>query len=262
VEQADIVALSHDGRGIARIAGKVTFVPGALPGERVSLRVIKRRRQMDEAMLGEILTGSPDRVTPRCAHFGVCGGCTLQHLGAPAQLAAKQTQLLEDLDRIGGVRPARILTPLEGPVWGYRRRARLGVKYVHQKGRVLAGFRERDKPYLADIANCEVLIPALRALPQRLAALVQTLSIREHVPQVELAAGDAATMLVFRIMRPPAPADLEALAAFGREHSLRIALQSGGPDTIQALDAPAESLRYAIDGFEFVIKSGRPISCR
>jgi 23S rRNA (uracil1939-C5)-methyltransferase len=256
VEQADISALSHDGRGIARIAGKVTFVPGALPGERVSLRVIKRQRQMDEAVLGEILTASPARVAPRCAHFGVCGGCTLQHLAAPAQLAAKQNRLLEDLERIGGVRPTRLLAPLEGPVWGYRRRARLGVKYVHKKGRVLAGFRERDSPYLADIQNCEVLVPALRALPQQLAALVATLSVAEHLPQVEVAVGDATSVLVFRVMKPPSAADLEALAAFGRDHDLQIALQPGGLDSIRLQDGAAPSLRYSIDGFDVEIEFG------
>ncbi len=256
IEEADIAALSHDGRGIARIAGKVTFVPGALPGERVSLRVIKRQRQMDEAVLGEILTASPDRVTPRCAHFGVCGGCTLQHLAAPAQLAAKQNHLLEDLERIGGVRPTRLLAPLEGPVWGYRRRARLGVKYVHKKGRVLAGFRERDSPYLADIKNCEVLVPALRALPQQLAALVETLSVAEHLPQVEVAVGDASSVLVFRVMQPPSAADLDALAAFGREHDLQIALQPGGLDSIRWQGGTALPLRYAIDGFDVEIEFG------
>ena len=143
VQEADIVDLAHDGRGVARVDGKAVFIEGALPGERVRFRVIKRRRQMDDAGLVEVLTASPDRVVPRCTHFGVCGGCTLQHLSAAAQLAAKERQLLENLQRIGQVQPARVLPPLRGPDWAYRRRARLGVKYVHKKGRVLAGFRER-----------------------------------------------------------------------------------------------------------------------
>ncbi|MGO9947423.1 MAG: TRAM domain-containing protein [Steroidobacteraceae bacterium] len=178
MHEADIVDLSHDGRGVARIDGKAVFVEGALPGERVRLRVVKRRRQMDEAVLVEVLTASPDRATPRCQHFGICGGCSLQHLSAGAQLAAKQRELLENLERIGSVHPERVLDALRGPEWAYRRRARLGVKYVHKKGRVLAGFRERDKPYLADLRRCEILTEPLGLLPQDLAALVETLGIR------------------------------------------------------------------------------------
>ncbi|MFI4889960.1 MAG: 23S rRNA (uracil(1939)-C(5))-methyltransferase RlmD [Steroidobacterales bacterium] len=253
---ADIVALAHDGRGIARIDGKVVFVAGALPGERVRLLVQRRRRQMDEAALLEILSPSPDRVTPKCAHFGVCGGCSLQHLAPSAQLAAKQGQLLEDLARIGRVVPERVLAPLQGPQWAYRRRARLGVKYVHKKGRVLAGFRERDKPYLADIRCCEVLVESLRTLPGDLAALVETLSIREHMPQVEVAVGDAATALVFRVMRPPAPADIEKLEAFGLRHGVQIFLQSGGPDTVAALHPGAAPLSYRIDAAGVSIEFG------
>src|SRR5450432_3800671 len=160
---------------------------------------------MDEAGLVEVLTASPDRVVPRCAHFGVCGGCSLQHLSPSAQLASKQRQLLENLQRIGNVQPMRVLEPLRGPEWAYRRRARLGIKYVHKKGRVLAGFREREKPYIADIRRCEILLSPLAQLPQQLAALAETLDIREKVPQVEVAAGDNATALVFRVLEPPGP---------------------------------------------------------
>ena len=254
--EADVVSLAHDGRGIARIDGKVVFVDGALPGERVVLAFTKRRRHLDEARLVEILTPSADRVVPRCPHFGVCGGCSLQHLSAAAQLAAKQRQLLDDLERIGRVVPERILAPLEGPVWAYRRRARLGVKYVHKKGRVLAGFREREKPYLADIRRCEVLAPGLSDLPAELAALVETLAIRERVPQVEVAAGDAAAALVFRVMQPPGEEDIARLAAFGARHNLQIFLQSGGPGTIVPLAAAPAPLAYAIDGFDVQIRFG------
>jgi 23S rRNA (uracil1939-C5)-methyltransferase len=149
--EADVVDLAHDGRGIARIDGKAVFIDGALPGERVRFRVTRRRRRLEEAQLIDIVRASADRVTPRCAHFGVCGGCSLQHLSGAAQLAAKQRQLLDNLERIGGVRPLQVIEALGGPAFAYRRRARLGVKYVHKKGRVLAGFRERDKPYLADL---------------------------------------------------------------------------------------------------------------
>ena len=246
--EADVVALAHDGRGIARIDGKVVFVAGALPGERVRLRILRRRRQLDEAHLLEVLVASPERVAPRCRHFGVCGGCSLQHLAADAQLKVKQDQLLDDLARLGKVRPLEVLPALQGPSWGYRRRARLGVRYVHKKGRVLAGFRERDKPYLADLQDCEVLVPALRSLPAALAALVETLSIREQLPQVEVSVGDDAIALVFRVMQPPSAADLVLLEAFGRQRELQIFLQPGGPDTVHPLHEGPAPLSYRVDG--------------
>jgi 23S rRNA (uracil1939-C5)-methyltransferase len=256
VQEADVVDLAHDGRGIVRDAGKAVFIDGALPGERVRYRVIKRRRQLDEAGLVEVLVASPDRVVPACAHFGICGGCSLQHLSAPAQLAAKERQLLDNLERIGRVRPERVLAPLRGPAWAYRRRARLGVKYVHKKGRVLAGFREREKPYLADLRRCEVLLAPLATLPNDLAALVETLAIREKIPQVEVSAGDAATALVFRVLEPPGPADTEKIAAFGAKQGLQIFLQTGGLDSVQPLRPNYPALTYAVDGGRVVIEFG------
>ena len=247
IREADIVDLAHDGRGIERLEGKAVFVAGALPGERVRLRVIKRRRQMDEAGLVEVLSASPDRVVPACAHFGICGGCSLQHLSAKAQLAAKERQLLENLQRIGRVRAERVLAPLQGPEWAYRRRARLGVKYVHKKGRVLAGFRERDQPYIADLQRCEVLQEPLGTLPKDLAALVETLAIREKIPQVEVAAGDAAAALVFRVLEAPGPEDVEKIAAFGARQGVQIFLQTGGLDTVRPLHPHYPPLTYAVD---------------
>ncbi|MDP9012507.1 MAG: 23S rRNA (uracil(1939)-C(5))-methyltransferase RlmD [Pseudomonadota bacterium] len=260
IQEADVVDLAHDGRGIARIEGKAVFIEGALPGERVRFRVFKRRRQFDEAGLVDVLTASPDRVIPKCAHFGVCGGCSLQHLAPAAQLAAKERQLLDNLERIGRVRPERVFAPLRGPEWAYRRRARLGVKYVHKKGRVLAGFREREKPYIADVRRCEVLLERFARLPEHLAALVETLSLRDKIPQVEVAAGDpgegpreagspAAAALVFRVMQAPNEEDLGKLAAFGELHAVQIYLQSGGIDTVRPLRdghgyAP---LRFTVD---------------
>jgi len=256
IQEADIVDLTHDGRGVARVNGKAVFIEGALPGERVRFRVLKRRRSMDEAGLVDVSIASPDRVAPRCAHFGVCGGCSLQHLSGEAQLAAKQRQLLEDLERIGKVSPQQILAPLRGPPWSYRRRARLGVKFVHKKGRVLAGFREREKPYVADIQRCEVLLEALATLPQELAALTETLSIREQLPQVEVAAGDVAVALVFRVMQAPTPEDLQKFDDFGARRGLQIFLQSGGLDSIRPLHDDYPPLSYAIDGGEVTIEFG------
>jgi 23S rRNA (uracil1939-C5)-methyltransferase len=256
IQEADIVDLAHDGRGVARIGGKAVFVDGALPGEHVRIRVFKRRRQLDEAGLVDILTASPDRVTPACAHFGICGGCSLQHLSASAQLDAKQRQLLDNLQRIGRVTPERVLPPMRGPEWGYRRRARLGVKYVHKKGRVLAGFREREKPYIADIQRCEILLRPLADLPRELAALVETLAIREKLPQVEVAAGDESTALVFRVLEAPGDEDIAKIAAFGVKLGVQIFLQSGGLDTVRALHPEYPPLNYAVDAGRVVIEFG------
>jgi 23S rRNA (uracil1939-C5)-methyltransferase len=254
--EADVVDLAHDGRGIARLEGKAVFIEGALPGERVRFRITKRRRRLEEAVLLEVLTASPDRVTPRCAHFGVCGGCSLQHFSPEAQLAAKQRQLLDNLERIGGVRPQRVIEALRGPAFAYRRRARLGVKYVHKKGRVLAGFRERDKPYLADLRRCEILLERFATLPAELAALVETLSIREHIPQVEVAAGDARAALVFRVMAPPSAGDREALERFGTRLGVQIHLQPGGLDTIRPLRGEVPALEYAVDAGRITLEFG------
>jgi 23S rRNA (uracil1939-C5)-methyltransferase len=265
-EEADIVDLAHDGRGVARVDGKAVFIDGALPGERVRFRVFKRRKQMDEAGLLEVLIASPDRVTPRCAHFGVCGGCSLQHLAPGAQLESKQRQLLDNLQRIGRVQPERVLPPLRGPEWAYRRRARLGIKYVHKKGRVLAGFREREKPYIADIGRCEVLLAPLAFLPRDLAALIETLDIRERIPQVEVAAGDEGggqppagvpgAALVFRVLEVPSPSDIAKISEFGVRQGVQIFLQSGGLDTVRPLLAGYPPLQYAIDGGQAVIEFG------
>jgi 23S rRNA (uracil1939-C5)-methyltransferase len=254
--EADIVDLSHDGRGVARLDGKAIFVAGALPRERVRFRIARRRRRVDEAELVEVLSASPDRVAPRCAHFGVCGGCALQHLSAAAQLAVKENQLLENLQRIGGVRPQRILPPLSGPQWAYRRRARLGIKFVQKKGRVLAGFRERDKPYIADIKRCEVLLEPLASLPQDLAALVEGLTIREALPQVEVAAGDSSTALVFRVLKTPEPADVAQILKFGAERGLQVFLQPGGLDTVHPLRADYPPLDYRIDDGKVALEFG------
>jgi 23S rRNA (uracil1939-C5)-methyltransferase len=271
VQEADVVDLAHDGRGIARVDGKAVFIEGALPGERVRFRVFKRRRQLDEAGLVEVLVASPDRVVPKCAHFGICGGCSLQHLAPAAQLAAKERQLLDNLERIGRVRPERVFAPLRGPEWAYRRRARLGVKYVHKKGRVLAGFREREKPYLADIRRCEVLLARFASLPEHLAALVETLSLREKIPQVELAAGDdpgpagapgdsgaggATAALVFRVMAAPTADDLGKLEAFADRQAVQIYLQSGGLDSIRPLRDGYAPLAYSVDENRITLQFG------
>jgi len=254
--EATIIDLAQDGRGVAKAAGKTVFIDGALPGELVRFQVRKKRRQFDEADLADIVSGSPARAVPVCKHFGVCGGCSLQHFKPEAQLLAKQRQLQDAFEHIGGVTPDRLLEPLAGPQWAYRRRARIAVKYVHKKGRVLAGFRERRKPYVADIQRCEILVERQANLPGELAALAGSLSIRDSVPQVEMAAGDEHTALVLRVMVPPSAADLEKISDFGRAKGVQMFLQSGGLDTVRPLHDGYAPLQYAVDGGHVNIEFG------
>ena len=256
VEEALVVDLDHDGRGVARLAGKAVFVPGALPGERVTLRRLRRRARHDEALLVEVLTPSAARVTPACGHFGRCGGCVLQHLEPAAQLEAKQRQLASQLERIGRVRPERLLAPLPGPVYGYRRRARLGVRWLANSGRAIVGFRERTSARLADVRACAVLTAPVGALCEALAELIGTLSIAARVPQLELAAGERATALVLRVLAPPTAADLERLREFGERHGLQLWLQDGGADSAAPLGAPAPLLDYRLPEFGVRVEFG------
>jgi 23S rRNA (uracil1939-C5)-methyltransferase len=240
-----VEALSHEGAGIVH-GGKAAFVAGALPGEQVRFRRQRSHRQYDEAQLEEVLQASPERVIPRCAHFDVCGGCALQHLDSAAQLRLKQEQLRDNLERIGHVLPARWLAPLAGPTYGYRRRARLGVKYVVRKDRVLVGFRERQSGLIAAIDRCEVLSPPVDALIAPLCALITQLSIRTRLPQIEVAVGDNVVALVLRVLDPPSEADLTRLRAFEAEHAVRIYLQSKGIDTVRALTTEQPALSYRL----------------
>jgi 23S rRNA (uracil1939-C5)-methyltransferase len=249
VETATVAALTHTGEGIVR-DGKTVFIPGALPGESVKFRRTRAHRQHDEAELVEVLTPAPDRVEPRCPHFGVCGGCALQHLSPEAQLAARQTELQDNLERLGKVTPGTWLPPLRGPVWGYRRRARLGAKFVTKKGKVVVGFRERLAPYIADVQHCDVLTPPVGDLVTPLAELIMSLQIRERVPQIEVAVADNGVALVFRVLEPPSAADLERFREFRAAHAARVYLQPGGLDSVHELDTPGEPLRYGLPKFK------------
>ena len=253
-EEAVIVDLSHEGHGVAKLEGKAVFVADALPGERVMLRRVRRHRNFDEAVLESVLEPSPDRVAAPCPHYGSCGGCALQHLAPAAQLAFKQSQLLESLGRLGGVAPESVLEPLTGPVWNYRRRARLGIKQVARKGRVLVGFRERAAPFVADLHECRILAAPLDRLMDPLAALVDSLSIAARVPQAEVAAADGACALVLRVLDPPSGADLERLMAFEREQGVRIYLQPGGPGTVAPLTAGQPPLGYRLAAHDVTIE--------
>jgi 23S rRNA (uracil1939-C5)-methyltransferase len=244
--EAEIESMGHDGRGLARVDGKATFVHGALPGERVRFRYLARRRSHDEGQAVAVERAAPERVAPRCAHYGVCGGCGLQHMAPEAQIAAKQGVLLDNLRQIGGIEPESVLPPLVNPSpWGYRRKARLGVKHVARKGRVLVGFRERGSSLVADIDRCHVLHPHVGERLPALSELIQGLSISRRLPQIEVAMDDTRCVLVLRILDPPSDADRASLAAFEDAHAVSFYLQPGGPDTVTPLRAPVD-LRYAL----------------
>jgi 23S rRNA (uracil1939-C5)-methyltransferase len=250
---ATVVDLTHDGEGVADVEGRRAFVPDALPGERVEIALRKRRRKIQEADLERVLEPSPDRVTPGCEYFGRCGGCALQHLAHPAQIAFKQGVVAEALARIGHTEPEEWLPPVASPPWGYRRRARLGVKYVAGKERVLVGFRERAGPYITDMRHCPVLVPPIDGLLGELADLIAGTSIRERVPQIEAAAADGVTALVLRVLAPPSAADAEAFRAFGARHNIDIYLQPGGPGTVAPL-GEARPLSYELPAFGLTLQ--------
>jgi 23S rRNA (uracil1939-C5)-methyltransferase len=241
VDEVLIASLAHDGRGVARLNGKTTFIEGGLPDESVAIEYLATHRKFDEARVSAIHRPSPDRVEPRCPHFGLCGGCSLQHLDTGAQIRAKQQVLLDNLKHIGSVQPETVLAPLTGPVWGYRNKARLGVKDVIKKGRVLVGFRERRTAYIADLSRCEVLHPSVGEHIGELAELVATLDARGRIPQIEVAVSEEVTALVFRHLDPLGEADAERLREYARACGMHIYLQGGGPDSIQPF-APADSV--------------------
>ena len=247
-----ITALDQQGRGIARVDGKAVFVEGALPGERAAIEVYRRKPSYELARATAIERESPSRVAPLCPHFGTCGGCSLQHLDARAQVAAKQRVLEDALWHIGRLRAGELLAPIHGPSWGYRQRARLSVRDVPKKGGVLVGFHERKSSFVTDMRVCPVLPPRISALLTALRELVGSLSLHARLPQIELAAGDGeegGEALVLRILAAPSAADELALAAFAERHGVRLYLQPHGPASVRAFHPAARSLSYALPDF-------------
>ncbi|MES1925444.1 23S rRNA (uracil(1939)-C(5))-methyltransferase RlmD [Salinisphaera sp. T31B1] len=246
----EIEDLASNARGVGHVDGKAVFVADTLPGERVLYRPTKRKPRFDEASLETLFSASATRTTPRCKHFGVCGGCALQHADAAAQIEFKQSQLMDALERVGKVRPETVLAPLSDARWGYRRRARLGVKYVPKKGGTLVGFRERGAPFIALLERCEVLVESVGTRLTELARMIDTLSIRQRLPQIEVAAADNAVALVLRVLDSPTEADRAQLAAFGQTHGFSIYLQPGNEDTIEPLSLDAPALYYELPAYD------------
>lgn len=227
-----IESLDHEARGIARQEGKAIFVDGALPGETVEYASFRRKPNYELAHLVDVLKPSNARVAPRCPHFGICGGCAMQHMEPSAQIAAKQRVLEDGLWHIGRVRPERILPPIFGEPWGYRHRARLAVRKVERKGGVLIGFHEKRSSYIADMETCAILPPHVSAMLMPLRELIGALSIAERIPQLELAVGEHCTALVLRILQPLTAADGKMLRAFADQHQVIFYLQPKGPDSV------------------------------
>ncbi|HZH55753.1 MAG TPA: 23S rRNA (uracil(1939)-C(5))-methyltransferase RlmD [Burkholderiaceae bacterium] len=250
LEVLDIESLDLEARGVAHRDGKVVFVEGGLPDERVEARIVRRKPSYEKARTERVLTASSMRVAPRCPHFGVCGGCAMQHLHPQAQVAVKQRALEDAFGHIGRLKPKVVLAPMHGPYWGYRYRARLSVRLVPRKGGVLVGFRERHSSYVADMTECHVMPPHVSDMLVPLRRLVESLSIPDRVPQIEVAVGDACTALVLRHMEPLTQADHDALRAFGERWNVSWWLQPKGPDTVHLLDAADEGrLAYVLPEF-------------
>lgn len=240
---AKIFSLSHDGRGITTVNNKKIFISGALPGEVATYKLVRQRSHYAEAHALEILTVSPQRNTPPCDHFGICGGCSLQHMTMQLQLEIKQETLLNQLKHFGQVEPQTILPPLNASTIAYRRKARLGVKYVYKKNKLLVGFREKASSYLAELEHCLVLHPKIGEHLIELAQVVMSLSIYDQVPQIEMAMGDDDTALIFRFLKPCLEDDLKKLIEFGEKYQIQIYLQPGSKTSVYKL-WPQDGLEY------------------
>ena len=247
---AEIARLAHDGRGVAYVEGKTVFIDGALPGEQVQFRYTQRKPQFDQGQVVEILTPSPNRVTPRCIHADICGGCRQQHIDAEAQVLYKQQILLDQLQHFGKLSaPETLLPPITASPWGYRRKARLSVKFVAKKDRVLIGFHEKQGRYIAELTRCETLVPQIGEHLTDLKNLIADLSIYQSIPQIELAAGDNVTVLVLRHLQPLTDNDRLLLQAYAKLHNVVWYLQPGNASTVAPLDQPGH-LFYTLPAFD------------
>jgi 23S rRNA (uracil1939-C5)-methyltransferase len=244
-----IESVDLEANGVSRRDGKVVFVAGALPGERVTVYTTRVKPKFDVAKLVSIEQESSQRVKPLCPNYGVCGGCSMQHLDPVSQVSMKQRALEDCLWHIGRVRPRTMMRPIAGPTWGYRYRARLSVRDVQKKGVVLVGFHEKGSSFVADMRECLVLPPALSNLLLPLRDLVASLSIRNRIPQIEVAVGDEVTAFVWRVLDPPTAKDIELFEAFEAEHSLEFWLQTKGLDTVKRLNDKPSRLAYQLPEF-------------
>lgn len=252
-----VTGLSHEGRGVARVDGKTLFLQGGLPREDVEFRYLRRRGRFDEGEVVRVITAAAERVEPACRHYAACGGCSLQHMSGEHQLRHKESVMLEQLHRTSALEPLEILPPMAGSEFGYRRKARLSVRSLTREGKAVVGFRERRGSRIADLQSCEVLHPRAAVLIPRLGELVGELSVRRHVPQIEVAVDEGSCGLVFRHLRPLSEGDLSLLGEFGHAHHARIFLQPGGEESVRPLDAADPGIfHYLLPGFDLDMEFG------
>lgn len=259
--EVTITDLNHDGHGVARIDGKVVFISGALPGEVVTFRFKgRRRKKFDYAVVDEIISASPDRVTPRCQYFGVCGGCSLQHMSAHTQIQWKQNTLKENLQRIASVEPENWLPPLTANEWGYRRKARLGAKYVAKKGGILIGFREKQSSLINDLQECHILDERVAKILPQFHDLFNGISCKDKIPQIEVSGGDNKIAFIIRHLIPFTSDDEKKFIEFAQANNIELYRQPKGPDSVIPLWESSEAmLNYKIDEFDITIQF-RPTS--
>ena len=244
--EVEITAMSSEGRGIAHIDDRTVFVDQALQGERVLFKYTRLSKKIAEGRAVEILQASDQRVEPKCSAFEMCGGCSLQHMSSPAQIESKQSMLLDQLKH-NEVIPEEVLEPLLGPEYGYRHKARLGVRYVHKKEKVLVGFRERNSSFITETTRCEVLHPSVGEIIDELASCINQLEAKRNIPQIEVAVGDNQTVLVFRHLEPLSDGDRAILSDFCKSKLLVCYLQAGKPDDLELLTPQqAETLYYRL----------------
>lgn len=254
--RCDIETLSHDGRGISRANGKAQFVDGALPGETVMAKVISSRSKFDELRTVEVLEAGDARIRPPCEFADLCGGCSLQHMDSESQIRFKEDTLRDHFAHFGGIEPEEWVPPMRSPALGYRRKARLGVKYVPARESVLVGFREKRNSFLTDIDRCVVLDPRIGDRITPLREMLHGLEAYRRIPQVEVACGDQEAAMVFRNMDPLSESDTAALIGFGQAHELHIYLQPKGPDTVHRIwpESGEERLTYGMEEFGLTMK--------
>jgi 23S rRNA (uracil1939-C5)-methyltransferase len=244
--EVEITAMSNEGRGIAHIDDRTVFIDQALLGERVLFKYSRLTKNIAEGRTVEVLQASELRVEPKCEAFKMCGGCSLQHMSSEAQIELKQAMLLDQLKHLE-VEPVETIVPLLGPEYGYRHKARLGVRYVHKKEKVLVGFRERNSSFITETERCEVLHPSVGGIINELAECINLLEEKRTIPQIEVAIGDNQTVLVFRHLEALTESDRKILADFCETHSLVAYLQAGKPDDLELLyPAQAEPLYYRL----------------
>ncbi len=251
--EAMVESLSHDGKGVCRVDGKAIFVSGALPGETIRFACRSQKRNYDQGQLIEVLQAADDRIEPACPHYGICGGCSFMHLASDRQVEAKQQVLLDGLKHIGKVEAGEILPPLRSQPWGYRRKARLGVKYVFKKEKVLVGFRERNAPYLADLAACKVLHPDAGERLTAFSELIRSLSCYDKIAQIEVAIADNISAFVFRNLVELSDGDKQKLIDYAKAENIAVYLQPKGPDTVTALYPENPQLTYSLPDYNVTL---------